>query len=310
VSATAQPAAAARSLTNILSFDVEDWPQSTLDYSLPITERVRDNTLRVLDLLGAWRARGTFFVLGLVAEGFPDLVRRIRDDGHEVATHGHAHRPVDKMSPEEFRQDVRRSRDLIQQVLGETVIGYRAPDFSISGGALWAFEILSEEGLRYDSSIFPFAGPRYGVRAAFPRPFRVLTTHAPPLVEFPLTTITRLGRRLPAAGGGYFRLFPYVLTRRVIRSLNENGIEATSYFHPYEIDPDEIRKCPYPIPWSLRLSQGLLRSRVEAKLRRLLRDFRWAPARDFLARTAAITGGRVLDLTGPPKDGPRWREEA
>ena len=303
------PAAAPPAPTNILSFDVEDWPQSTLDHALPVTERVRENTLRLLDLVGQSGARGTFFVLGLVAERFPDLVRRIRDHGHEVATHGHSHRPVDRMLPEEFREDLRRSRASIEQALGETVLGYRAPDFSISSSAYWALAILAEEGLRYDSSIFPFAGPRYGVREAFPRPFRIIASRSSHVIEFPLTTITRLGRRLPAAGGGYFRVFPYGVTRRAIRSLNRDGVAATSYFHPYEIDADEIGQCPHPIPWSLRLSQGLMRSRVAIKLKRLLRDFRWAPARDFLSRSEALTGGRVLDLTGLPQGIARWREE-
>src|SRR5437867_8059669 len=237
---------------NVLSFDIEDWPQSTLDFSLPVTARVRDNTLRVLDLVANAGVRATFFVLGLVAQAFPDLVRRIRDDGHEVASHGHSHRPVHGMQPEEFRADLRRSIALIEDGAGERVLGYRAPDFSIRSGDWWALEILAEEGLRYDSSLFPIAGPRYGVRAAFTLPFRVLPACGSELVEFPLATVEYLGLRLPAAGGGYFRLFPYLASRAAVARLNRLGGPATSSFHPYELDAEELARCPHAIPWRLR----------------------------------------------------------
>lgn len=293
-------------LKNILSFDVEDWPQSTVDASLPVTRRVCDNTCRVLDILAAAGARGTFFVLGLVAEAFPELVRLIRDGGHELASHGHSHRPVYRMRPEEFRADLRRSIASIEDAGGVRVLGYRAPDFSIRARDWWALEIMAEEGLRYDSSIFPFAGPRYGVRAAFALPFRVLSASSSQFIEFPLTTIECLGVRLPAAGGGYFRLAPYGVASAAITRLNRRGAPATSYFHPYELDPEEIPGSPHAIPWSLRLSQGLMRSRVEGKLRRLLDDFSWCPAADWLADPAGATGGRALDLTPRPERDPRW----
>jgi polysaccharide deacetylase family protein (PEP-CTERM system associated) len=293
---------------NILTFDVEDWPQSTLDHSLPITPRVRDNTLRILDLLGDAGARATFFVLGLAAEAFPDLVRRIRDGGHEIASHGHSHRPVYGMRPEEFRDDLKKSIAIIEDAAGARVLGYRAPDFSIRAADWWALEILAEEGLRYDSSIFPIVGPRYGVRAAFTLPFRVLPACGSELVEFPLATFELLGLRLPAAGGGYFRLFPYQASRSAIAQLNRRGGPATSYFHPYEIDTEEIPRSENRIPWRLRLTQGLMRGTVEGKLRRLLHDFPWCPARDCLDGRDALTAGRTLDLTAMPAESPRWRE--
>lgn len=293
-------------LQNILTFDVEDWPQSTLDLSLPLTPRVRDNTVRVLDLLAAAGAHGTFFILGLVAEAYPDLVRRIRAGGHELASHGHSHRPVYGMSPEEFRADLRRSIASIEDAGGTRVLGYRAPDFSIRARDWWALEIMAQEGLRYDSSIFPFAGPRYGVRAAFALPFRVLSASSSQFVEFPLTTIECLGVRLPAAGGGYFRLAPYGVSRAAIERVNRRGAPATSYFHPYELDAEEITLSPRAIPWSLRLSQGLMRSQVAGKLRRLLGDFSWCPAEDWLGRAGEATEGRALDLTSWPGSDPRW----
>ncbi|MBI4241874.1 MAG: DUF3473 domain-containing protein [Candidatus Rokubacteria bacterium] len=293
-------------LQNILTFDVEDWPQSTLDLSLPLTPRVRDNTHRVLDLLAGVGVRGTFFVLGLVAETFPDLVRRIREGGHELASHGYSHRPVHGMRPEEFRTDLRRSIASIEDAGGTRVLGYRAPDFSILARDWWALEIMAEEGLRYDSSIFPFAGPRYGVRAAFALPFQVLSASGSKFVEFPLTTVECLGVRLPAAGGGYFRLAPYCVSRAAIARLNRRGAPATCYFHPYEMDAEEIARSRQAIPWSLRLSQGLMRARVAGKLRRLLGDFSWCPAGDWLGRPGEATGGRALDLTPWPGSEPRW----
>jgi polysaccharide deacetylase family protein (PEP-CTERM system associated) len=293
---------------NILTFDVEDWPQSTLDFSLPITHRARDNTLRLLDLLAAAGVRATFFVLGLVAETFPDLVRRIRADGHEVASHGYSHRPVFGMRPEGFRDDLRRSRAIIEDAAGVRVLGYRAPDFSIRGADLWAFEILGEEGLRYDSSLFPIRGPRYGVRAAFTLPFRVLPACGSDLIELPLATVEWMGLRMPAAGGGYFRLFPYWISRSAINGLNRRGGPATVYLHPYELDREEIARCPVHIPWRLRLSQGLMRGTVENKFKRLLREFAWGPAQECLAERDALTGGRVLDLTALPARSPRWLE--
>ena len=291
---------------NILTFDVEDWPQSTLDHELPITDRVRDNTLRLLDLLDPAGARGTFFVLGLVADKFPDLVREIEKRGHEVASHGFSHRPVYEMKPERFRDDLRSSIAAIEGATGGRVLGYRAPDFSIRSSTLWAMGILAEEGLRYDSSIFPIAGPRYGIREGFTAPCLVRCRDGASLIEFPMTTTEYLGFRLPAAGGGYFRVWPYAHTRLAIARLNRRGHPATSYFHPYETDPAEFRESQHAIPPSLRLSQGVGRAGMPRRLQRLLSDFAWGPARDRLGDGTSLTADRVLDLTALPEGEPRW----
>jgi polysaccharide deacetylase family protein (PEP-CTERM system associated) len=292
---------------NILTFDVEDWHQSTFDLSLPITRRVLDNTARILDLCGACGARGTFFVLGLVARDYPDLVRRIDSAGHEVALHGMAHAAVSAMTPEVFRADVRRSKDLVEQAAGAALAGYRAPDFSITRDSLWALQILAEEGLRYDSSLFPFDGPRYGIGESYPLPYRVLCG-AGTIVEFPLLTTRLLGRRIPAAGGGYFRLFPYAYHRMAVRRVNRLGLPAMTYFHPYEIDADEIPSSPHRIPLRLRLSQGLGRRGVERRLGRLLREFSWSTAREWLDAGSGLVGERQLDLRGWPGAPARWSE--
>ncbi len=293
-------------MLNILTFDVEDWPQSTLDSGLAITNRVDDNTRRILDMLATAGVHATFFVLGLVAARFPALVRRIADEGHEVATHGQSHRAVYTMTPEEFRSDLRQSVGLVEDAAGARVVGFRAPDFSIPRSAFWALEILAQEGLQYDSSLYPFRGPRYGVADAFRAPFRVRCRANPDLVEFPLMTIEWLRLRWPAAGGGYFRLFPYAYSRTAIERLNREPQPATAYFHPYEIDPGEITGSPHHISWGVRLSQGLGRGTVRRKLERFLREYTWGTARQRLEERHAITQGRVLDLTDLPHGPHRW----
>lgn len=293
---------------NILTFDVEDWPQSTVDHTLPVTERARDNTLRVLELLAATETKATFFVLGLVAVKFPDLVKSIRAAGHEIALHGYDHRPVHAMTREEFRRDIRRSRSTIEDVTGERIIGYRAPDFSISVKALWALTVLAEEQFAYDSSIFPFAGPRYGVPHGFRAPYRVRCADNPNFIEFPLATLQLFGLRFPAAGGGYFRLFPYALSRAAIQRLNQAGVPATTYFHPYEMDTREIADCRHAIPLMLRLSQGIGRVRVEPNLRRLISEFRWGSISQHLPSGNVLTGDRLLEFSDPSFAEPRWLE--
>ncbi|MFQ5890750.1 MAG: DUF3473 domain-containing protein [Gemmatimonadota bacterium] len=293
-------------IRNVLTFDVEDWPQSTLDPGLPLSGRVVSNTTRILEMLSRRGIRATFFMLGMVAERFPRLARKIHEAGHEVASHGYDHRPVHSMTREAFRTDIHRSVRLLEEATGTRVLGYRAPDFSIPAERLRDLEVLAEEGLRYDSSIFPFAGPRYGIRSAFRMPHRVLSSAGRDFVEFPLATIDFFGLRIPAAGGGYFRLLPYSIARVAIRRLNAAGSPATVYFHPYEIDPDEIRSLTQPVPWAVRVSQGLRRESVERRLRRLLSEFAWGPARDRLSDLPDLTGGRVLDLTVQGTSVPRW----
>jgi len=205
------------------------------------------------------------------------------------------------MTAEAFRADLRRSLGLVEAAAGVKVLGYRAPDFSIPKSALWALEVIAEEGLRYDSSIFPFSGPRYGIAGAFRAPCRVRCKANADLIEFPLTTIECFGRRLPAAGGGYFRLFPYAYSRLAVARMNRDGYPATAYFHPYELDAGEIPSLERAIPWTTRISQGLGRSGVAAKLDRLLRDFAWGTAAQWLADLPSLTSGRVLDLAGAPE---------
>jgi len=260
-------------IPNCFSIDLEDWAQSTLSPAVPLTERVVANTQRMLDLLAERRVRATFFILGKVVEKFPATIRAVHAAGHEIASHGYGHDLVFNLEPRTFRDDVRRSIDLLGDCLGVRPLGYRAPAFSITARSLWAPPILAELGFTYSSSVFPFAGRRYGIPEAPRFPFR---WNSCDLVEFPMTTARWLGRNLPVCGGGYFRLLPGWLARAAIRSVNAEGQPAVIYMHPYEIDVHELRElraAGWEIPPRTYLMQSLFRGRMEGRLRTLFRRF-------------------------------------
>jgi polysaccharide deacetylase family protein (PEP-CTERM system associated) len=285
---------------HVLTIDVEDWPQSTLDHDLSISYRVVANTHTLLELLDEARTRATFFILGKVAETHPRLVREIAMQGHEVATHGYSHESVQGMTVARFRTELHRSVEILREQSGQPVLGHRAPDFSISGQFLHFLELLSEEGLVYDSSIFPIRHPRYGVPEAWRYPHSIRCASGRMLVEFPLATIQLAGMVLPAAGGGYFRLFPYWWTRMTLQALEQLGSPATCYVHPYEIDIYEMKEIPYRVPTLLRWSQEVNRRSVRPKLRRLLSEFSFVTmaeaSEELKARRLAIG----LDLSRRP----------
>jgi polysaccharide deacetylase family protein (PEP-CTERM system associated) len=262
-----------------LTVDVEDWPQSTLDHSLPITVRAVRNTRRLLEILRRHRVRATFFVLGLLAEQFPGLVREIAADGHEIGSHGYSHQPVFGIGPAAFARELAMSVSLLETITDQKVLGFRAPDFSINAESPWALDIIAEQGLRYDSSIFPVRTRRYGIPGAPRHPHRL----ANGLLEVPLTTLELAGRTFPVAGGGYLRLYPYAVTHWAIRRMQAEGAPAVVYLHPYELDPTELQEIEWRVPARLRLTQGVGRRRTAAKLDRLLVDFRFGPVRDLFA---------------------------
>ncbi|MGD9614501.1 MAG: XrtA system polysaccharide deacetylase [Alphaproteobacteria bacterium] len=232
--------------------------------------RVVRNTERLLDLLADSGVSGTFFTLGWVAERHPELVRRIVAEGHELASHGSQHYRIDQQSPEEFRSDIRHSKALLEDIGGTAVTGYRAPTFSVGTGSRWAHAILAEEGFRYSSSIYPIAHDLYGVPQAPRRPFCPL----PGFIEIPMTTLRLFGRNFPTAGGGYFRLLPYAVSRMALRRAgSELRTSCVFYLHPWEIDPGQPRQVQAPLRSRLRHYVNL--GRTEQRLRRLLRDFRW-----------------------------------
>jgi polysaccharide deacetylase family protein (PEP-CTERM system associated) len=263
---------------NILTVDVEDWQQSTLDTNLPISGRVLRNTNRLLDLLAEFNVRATLFIQTQVAEVFPELIRRIAREGHEIGSHGHHHIPLFKLQPPDFSADLRRSLEILRAFTHHPVQGYRAPDFSLRQDTLWALDILRKEGIRYSSSIFPFHGRRYGMANA------PVVAHwaADGLTEIPLSVFRFAGRNWPVAGGGYLRLMPYWATRWVIGKINQEGRPAVIYIHPYELDDQEVRGFRNQISWRFYWSQHLNRHRTETKLRLLFQEFTFAPIREVI----------------------------
>lgn len=235
-------------LVNAFTVDVEDYFQVTaFERDIPrsrwpeFPSRVVRNTQRLLELLDRHRVQATFFVLGWIAERFPQLVSEIHAAGHEIGSHGYWHRLIYEQSPDEFRDDLRRSRDVLTDVIGQEIHCYRAPTFSITRKSWWALEILVEEGFTVDSSIFPVRHDRYGVPDAQPGIHRI-NTPSGAITEFPPATLRLFGRNLPVAGGGYFRLAPLSWTLRCVRSINEKaGRPLMCYIHPWEIDDQQPR---------------------------------------------------------------------
>lgn len=286
------------SVLNAMSVDVEDYFQvnafaKVVDraqwdaYSL----RVGDNTRRVLDLLDEYQVTATFFVLGWVAEREPGLVRDIDARGHEVASHGFGHELVYVIGPKRFREDVRRSKQILEETTGRPVLGYRAPSYSITANSLWALDILIEEGFTFDSSIFPVHHDTYGIPGAPPLP-HIIERRSGTITEFPLTTwpLRVLGRqlRLPVAGGGYLRLLPVRFLARTFRKINT--VECNPivlYFHPWEIDPAQPR---IRAGIKSRFRHYLNLSRTEAKLRHLLSSLAFGTMDEVLQRFFSCNG--------------------
>ncbi len=277
-------------VVNALTIDVEDYFQvSAFDGHVSrddwpsFESRVSRNTDRLLELFDEAGTRATFFVLGWVAERYPELIRRIHAGGHELASHGFGHQLVYTQTPERFREDLRRARATIEACTGAPVLGYRAPSFSITRESLWAFDVLIEEGYAYDSSVYPIHHDRYGI-PGWPRHPHVVERAGGRIWEIPGSTV-RWGRfNLPVGGGGYFRLLPYRWTRLGIDRLNR--VESTGaifYLHPWEIDPAQPR-LPVGLLTGIRHYRNL--GKTEARLRRLLREFRFSTMQTMLGLAA------------------------
>jgi polysaccharide deacetylase family protein (PEP-CTERM system associated) len=241
--------------------------------------RVGPSTERLLDCLATADIRATFFVLGWVAERQPSLVRAIRAAGHEIGCHSYAHRLVYELTPAEFRTDLRRGLRVLEDVLGEPITAYRAPSFSITRQSLWALDILAEEGITLDSSIYPTHHDRYGIPGTPLEPHRI-DLAAGSLWEFPPPVWRIMGYPLPIGGGGYFRLYPYALTRLGLGRINAAGRPFAVYLHPWELDPDQPRLRP----GALRAFRHYVNlHRTEARLMSLLRDFPFGTLSEALA---------------------------
>jgi polysaccharide deacetylase family protein (PEP-CTERM system associated) len=268
--------------------DVEDYFQvDAFSDVVPVSawsnfeSRVVANTSRLLDLLDAHQVRGTFFVLGWIAERHPALIKAIAARGHEVASHGMSHQRIVTQSPEVFRQETRDSKRLIEDLIQAPVLGYRAATYSITRQSLWALDILQEEGFLYDSSIFPVRHDRYGIPDARTIPHRLETPGGKMIIEYPMTTVRVLGMNLPVSGGGYFRLFPYNLTRWGLRRVRAEGRSVVFYLHPWEVDPGQPRI--EGARWRSRFRHYLNLDQTLPRLNRLLQDFQFGTMRDCLA---------------------------
>jgi polysaccharide deacetylase family protein (PEP-CTERM system associated) len=266
-------------VVNAMSVDVEEYFQvsafaSTVDEARweAIESRVEYCVDRLLALFAAHDARCTFFTLGWVAERHQTMIRRVVDSGHELASHGYNHRRATDQTPEEFRADVRRTKQILEDLAGASITGYRAASFSFDESNKWTHEVLEEEGYTYSSSVYPVTHDHYGMPSAPRFPYKPLPGKS--FTEFPLTTVRKLERNIPCAGGGYFRLFPYGISSWAIREVNETLREpAVFYFHPWEIDPGQPRLGGTSLKTRFRHYVNL--SRMEHKLSRLLSDFRW-----------------------------------
>ena len=279
-----------------VTIDVEDWPQSSWDRSLPIGNYCADNTRLLLDIMSEFpQARATFFVLGKFAEKHPHIIQEIHKAGHEVGSHGWGHVELFHLGQEKFREDLKRSTEIIGNIIGERPIGYRAPDFSIVGETLWALEILSEEGYLYDSSIFPINKPRYGIPTWPQKPVQVKLKSGNTITEFPLTTLTLYGHRLPISGGGYARLLPGIILMALLRKSHvQLDCPPVFYCHPYEFDPQEFNRINIKIPLKVRLHQGIGRKQAASKLQRLLKNFKSISLRSAMAQHDNLA---VIDYT-------------
>ena len=279
--------AGGRLVVNAMTVDVEDYFHvSVFDGLVPrhgwdtMESRVSRNTERLLEIFGESGIQATFFVLGWVAERFPRLVRAIAAQGHEIASHGYGHRLVYDLTPRAFREDIRRARDILQSAVAAPVYGYRAPSYSVTPRSLWALDVLIDEGFRYDASIFPIHHDRYGIPISPRHPYRPKPDAA--LVEAPGSTVRWGPLNFPIGGGGYFRILPYQWTRWGISRLNEvEGLPAIFYLHPWEIDPDQPRLRTSTLG---RFRHYFNLSQTEARLRTLIRDFKFSTMLALLER--------------------------
>jgi polysaccharide deacetylase family protein (PEP-CTERM system associated) len=274
---------------NAITVDVEDYYQVSA-FNKQVTKadwegyesRVYDNTQRILKIFDDNNIKGTFFVLGWVAERNKKLIKEINDLGHEVACHGYSHDLVYNQTPDKFLDETRQSKAIIEDIIGSAIKGYRAASYSITGKSLWALDILSECGFTYDSSIFPIVHDRYGIPGAKTRPHRLTTDKGNEIVEFPLSTVGIMKRRLPVSGGGYFRLFPYWLSKAGLNRVNQNDrMPFIFYMHPWEIDEGQ------PKIKSSRLSEFRHYNNIhkfETRLLKLVSDFEFSTVSDVLQR--------------------------
>jgi polysaccharide deacetylase family protein (PEP-CTERM system associated) len=282
---------------NAFTVDVEDYFQvegfaQVVDRSSwnGFRTRVRESTATLLEMLAQRKVHATFFVLGWVAQKHPEIVRELAHAGHEIASHGMSHRLIYTQTPAEFRRETHEAKALLEDLCQKPVVGYRAATYSITRRSLWALDILCEEGFQYDSSIFPMRHDRYGIPDAEPRPHVLTTPGGGRLVEFPISVLRYGGVKIPVAGGGYFRLFPYWFTRWALRRLNRRQQEFVFYVHPWEVDPGQPRIQANAFS---RFRHHLNLDRCAQRLGRLLDEF------EFDTMYAVLAQRKLLPARAP-----------
>jgi polysaccharide deacetylase family protein (PEP-CTERM system associated) len=286
-------------MLNMMSIDLEDWFQvHNLSGAIPYERwddcelRVEANTAVILGLLQKYRAKATFFALGWVAERLPDLIRTIVREGHEIGSHSYAHRLLTHQTPEEFDNDLAKSVAILREVSGQPVNGFRAPSFSVTRLTLWSYEIMRKHGIEYDSSVFPIGlHPDYGIADAPLSLYR--TTGA--ITEVPMSCARILGRSIPCSGGGYFRIFPYEMNRRLMHRCNAEGRPLVFYIHPWEFDPGQPRVRLGRVK-AFRHYTNL--DRTQDRFDRLLDEFAFGTIRDTLKLEASKINGGLKQWQG------------
>jgi polysaccharide deacetylase family protein (PEP-CTERM system associated) len=280
-------------ITNALTIDVEDYFQvSAFAGHIARSEwdtrecRVERNVERILQMLAHHQTKATFFTLGWIAERYPQLIRRIVQEGHELASHGYAHQRASDQTKEAFFADIQLAKFILEDLSDTEVKGYRAPSFSIGTGNLWAFDCLARAGYRYSSSIYPIRHDHYGM----PTSPRFANQVHPGLMEIPITTLRFLSRNLPSSGGGFFRLLPYALSRWMLKRVNTHECQSTIfYFHPWEVDTEQPRVAGLSAKTRFRHYVNI--GRMDARLNQLLKDFKWGRMDHiFLDKSSAQDG--------------------
>lgn len=286
-------------ITHAMTVDVEDYYQVAAFFDVVKPEewenwpsRVEANTDRLLQLFDDKGLKVTFFILGWVAQRHPELVKRIHAQGHEIASHGYSHQFIYRQTQDVFREETQRSKQILEDLSGTPITGYRAASYSITRQSLWALDILAELGFTWDSSIFPTRHDNYGIPGSPEEPYKIITNSGAELLEFPLTTAKVFGQAVPAAGGGYFRQYPYALSRWLFERASDGGTKPQIfYLHPWEIDPDQPR-----IPdasWFSRFRHYTNLHRCLPRLERMIEDFRFGTISESLG---SVEINKTLDL--------------
>ena len=268
-------------MTHAFTVDLEDWYDGipiTAERKAAAERRLNVGTGRLLDLLARHNTRATFFALSSIVEKHPSILRQIADAGHEIGSHGLSHDLVYEMGPERFREETRASIHSIQDCVGQPVTSYRAAYFSITKKSLWALETLVEEGIRFDSSIFPVNNWRYGI-ADFSRRPVVVETGSGPIIEFPISTRCVFSRNFPTTGGAYFRIYPYWLSRQNLKAAERENLPVAFYLHPWELDPEHPR---VRFKGKAMVTHYCNLGSTAAKLEKLLQEFQFTTLSEVL----------------------------